>query len=34
MQQGMEDDEGNGWRLAVDVKSDLWFFRLTEGLFY
>jgi hypothetical protein len=22
-QQGREDDEGKGWRLAVDVKSDL-----------
>jgi hypothetical protein len=22
-QQGREDDEGEGWRLAVDVKSDL-----------
>jgi hypothetical protein len=32
-QQGREDDEGEGWRLAVDAKSDLWLFRLTEGLF-
>jgi hypothetical protein len=23
-QQGREDDEGKGWRLAVDVKSDLY----------
>jgi hypothetical protein len=22
-QQGREDDEGKGWRLAVDAKSDL-----------
>jgi hypothetical protein len=33
-QQGREDDEGKGQRLAVDAKSDLQLFRLTEGLFY